>query len=135
MNAAAFAHLAVPRTVPDRRRWLLVAGACAATVTLVLAGLRIVRYPLVSYEFEGSGAPPVEDYATYILEDGLRSGTLFGVLLWRGSGGLLRRVTCLLRSTNLQQSEHEGSHDRGLSRHFRMIALRSPCNRRARARP
>ena len=44
MSIVALWQLARPTASADRRRWLLVAGACALTGLLLLTGARILRY-------------------------------------------------------------------------------------------
>jgi hypothetical protein len=77
VSVVALVDLAVPRASADRRRWLLVAAACAGAATVILAGLRILRFSDLQEEVARSGVT----YASYIQEPGLRVGILFGALL------------------------------------------------------
>lgn len=98
MSIVALWQLARPTASADRRRWLLVAGACALTGLLLLTGARILRYQ--------TGPLSI---APYVEQGGLRSGVLTAVVL-----------CCLPPLVLLVQALRVGS----AARERRLIALR-----------
>ena len=70
MSILALWQLARPRAAADRRRWLLVAGACALTGMLLLTGARVLRYHTGRLAL-----------APYVEQEGLRPGVLTAVML------------------------------------------------------
>ena len=98
MSIVALWQLARPTAAADRRRWLLVAGACALTGMLLLTGARVLRYHTGGLAL-----------APYVEQVGLRPGVLTAVVL-----------CCLPPLVLLVQALRVGS----AARERRLIALR-----------